>query len=68
MFSPEINKLFLRLNVVDGDRAALYQLLHQEISQRDVLSPWRVGAISGNMKLRRVVDEERNKVESILES
>ena len=68
VFSPNISNLVLRLDVVDGDPAGLYQLLNEEISQRDVLCPRGVGAISANIKRRRVVDEGRNTVESILES
>ena len=68
MLGPNVSKLVLRLRVVDGDRAVLDQLLDEELSQGDVFSPRGVGAIAGNMKRRRVVDEERNTVESILES
>ena len=57
MLIPDISKLVLRLRVVDDDRAVLGQLLDEEVSQGDVLGPRRLGAISGNMKRRRVVDE-----------
>ena len=67
MLGPSVSKLVLRLRVVDGDRAVLDQLLDEEVSQGDVF-PRGVGAITGNMKRRRVVDEDRNTVESILES
>ena len=66
MFSPNISKLVLCLDVVDGDGAGLYQFLNEEIPQRDVLCSRGVGVISGNTKRRRVVDEQRNTVESIL--
>ena len=68
MLGPNVRKLVLRLRVGDGDRAALDQLLDEEISQGDVFCPREVGAIAGNMKRRRVVDEERNTVESTIES
>lgn len=42
--------------------------LDEEVSQRDGLCPRGVGAIAGNMKHMRVVDEERNTIEPILES
>ena len=67
MLGANVGKLVLRLHVVDGDRAFLDQLL-DEVCQRDGFCPSEEGAMAGNMKRRRVVDEERNTVESILGS
>ena len=64
---PNAHKSFLCLRVVDGDRAVLDQPLDEEVTQGDVFCPGVVGAIAGNMKRLRVVDEERNTVEPILE-
>ena len=49
MLGPNVRKLVLRLRVGDGDRAALDQLLDEEISQGDVFCPREVGVIAGNM-------------------
>ena len=68
MLGPIVSKLVLHLRVMNGDRAVLHQLLDDEVPQRDVVSRRGVDAICGNMKHRRVVDEEGNAVESILES
>ena len=65
---PSAHKSVLCLRVVDGDRAVVDQPLDEELSQGDVFCPGVVGAIAGNMKRLRVVDEERNTVESILEA
>ena len=65
---PNAHKSVLCLRVVDGDRAVVDQPLDEELSQGDVFCPGVVSAIAGNMKRLRVVDEERNTVESILES
>ena len=65
---PNVSMLVLRLRVVDGDSAVLDPLLDEDVLQGDVLFPEEVGAIAGNVKRRRVVDEERNTVESLLES
>ena len=67
MSSPNTGKFVLRLCVVDGDHAVLDKLLDEKVPQSDVLCPKGVGAISGNIKRQRVVDEERNTVEYILE-
>ena len=68
MLGPHVIKLVLHFRVVDGDRAVVDQPLDEELSKGDVFCPGVVGAIAGNMKRLRVVDEERNTVESILES
>ena len=68
VFSSNVSDLVLRLDVVDGDRASLYKLFNEEIPQRDVLCSRGVGALYGHIKRRRVVDEDKNTVESILES
>ena len=65
MFGPNISKLVLRLDTVDGDRVVLNQLLDEEISQCGVLCPGGVGAISGADVLSM---KGRNTVELILES
>ena len=67
MFCPNTSKLVLRLRVVDGDRAVLDKLLDEKVPQSDVLCSKGVSAISGNIKRQRVIDEERNTVEYILE-
>lgn len=68
MLDPNVSQLVLRLGVVDGDRAVLNQILYEEVSQGDRVCPRGVGAITGNVKRRRVILEERNTVEYILES
>ena len=65
---PNAHKSFLCLRVVDGDRAVLDQPLDEKVTQGDVFCPGVLGAIAGNMKRLRLVDEERNTVEPILES
>ena len=57
-----VDELVLLLDLVNGDRAVLAQLL-DEVSQRDVLCPRGVvGTIAGHMKRRRVVDVGMNTV------
>ena len=68
MIGPNANKFVLCLRVVDGDCAVLDQPLDEKVTQGDVFCPGVLGAIAGNMKRLRVVDEERNTVEPILES
>ena len=65
---PDAHTLVSCLRVVDGDRAVLDQPLDEKVTQGDVFCPGVLGAIAGNMKRLRVVDEERNTVEPILES
>ena len=60
MLDPDVSKLVLRPCVVDGDRAVLDQLLDDQMSQRDVLCPKRVGEISANIKRRCIFDGEEH--------
>ena len=48
-------QLILALDVVDADLALFHQFLREKISQRDVLAR-TVGAVTGDVQRRRVVD------------
>ena len=60
-----VRQLILRLDIVDANLVILHQLLHKEISQRDVLCARTVDAVAGDMQCRRAADVQRHAAEAL---